>query len=246
MARRAKNNKINYNEDVPQFTDYASRKMVWTAGTQPLLVTADLKPAGVTPLHDGDMRVYTVTAGKYEALFDVKKGEYGRGLFAARDFAAEDILTTFDGPQTKYDSTTANESGYAMLIDDEQRDPVPNLAYNFAHLINHNKTFNVQIVGSPNTNTPHGHEPWHIVATEPISSGEELFLDYGDDYRYYFHGFTRDGREWCPTQMDPQREKGPDGESWTVVEPRKRVKSGGAHHPLPSSLSGQKRKHSAK
>lgn len=138
---------------------------------------------------NGERQVYFLDDSKqskrWYLWFDKKKSKRGGfGLFAARAFQAGDICTRYMGQQTTSKSGVVkmiNKSeGYVFKFKRRGRSegvfvaPDLNLPYMYGHFLNHAQSPNCQVDAYSGI----------ITAIHDIAKGEELTIDYGNDYNW--------------------------------------------------------------
>ena len=197
-TRRSSRNKgasVTYSEHEP--ANYAAQAMYFTVGNKRIEATS--KTAMPVMKRNHELTVTSEKEGTQVALFKVKRGLHGLGLFAARRFFADDVLTRFQGAETVYNKDVPN-SAYAMVIGSTRREPSPQITHKFAHFMNHSAQPNVTV---HNGRSELGAQTWDIIANRDIGVDEQLFLHYGSDYSYEEQGFSVDSD---PTRTQEKEE----------------------------------------
>lgn len=148
---------------------------------------------------------------KYDNNVDIKPSSIpksGMGLFAARDFKKDERILfavgdfkTFENIDEHYDKvgqtfrelSTINGRFYIIPGKDDKWSYI-----NHKYRTQTNTFFNEQFFNFtqseniiPIEKAPHGSQVVSITASKPVKKGEELFIDYGENYDYESAGFKR-------------------------------------------------------
>ena len=152
----------------------------------PSFVSGDVNPFKVKD--NGERQVYFLDDSKqskrWNLWFDKKKSKRGGfGLFAARAFQAGDICTRYMGQQAVSKSGVTkmikNSDGYVFKFKRRGSSevwvaPDLKLPYMYGHFLNHAQSPNCQVDAYSGI----------ITAIHAIAKGEELTIDYGNDYNW--------------------------------------------------------------
>jgi hypothetical protein len=163
---------------------YGRLKTHMMHSTTPSFVKGDVNP--LKAKDNGDRQIYFLdeTTKRWHLWFDKKKSNRGGcGLFAARAFQAGDICTRYMGQQTTSASGVAKmikkSEGYVFKFKRKGRSevwvaPDLNLPYMYGHFLNHDESPNCQVDAYSGV----------VTAIHAIDRGEELTIDYGNDYNW--------------------------------------------------------------
>lgn len=116
-------------------------------------------------------------------------GEKGKGLFAKKDFEFGEYLLDYTGKKITTKLADTLETKYLFEIDDKWTIDGETLT-NTARYINHSC--------DPNVEAEIDDERIRIEAARDIEKGEELLIDYGDEY---FDEFIKPGGCLCGTEV---------------------------------------------
>ena len=163
---------------------YGRLKTHMMHSTTPSFVKGDVNP--LKAKDNGERQVYFLdeTTKRWHLWFDKKKSTRGGfGLFAARAFQAGDICTRYMGQSSTSTAGVAKmkkkSEGYVFKFKRRGRSEVwvaPDLTlpYMYGHFLNHAESPNCQVDAFSGI----------ITAIHAIAKGEELTIDYGNDYNW--------------------------------------------------------------
>jgi SET domain-containing protein len=108
------------------------------------------------------------------AGLEIKHGRLGRGVFAARHFEKGDAVETCPTLTLPNEQVVGRLGDYVFGSNEGEHEVL--LLLGFGMLYNHSSEPNVEYV--------QGEEPDTItfVATQPIEPGDELTIDYGEEW----------------------------------------------------------------
>ncbi|MEG3617551.1 SET domain-containing protein [Magnetovibrio sp. PR-2] len=109
---------------------------------------------------------------KHLKVFDAKTGQ---GLKALKSFTAGEELIEYLGPRIHSDEANENPNPYLFGLNEDYCIDGSSLS-NLARYINHSCTPNAQAVLS------HDELSITIEAIKPIEVGDEILIDYGEEY----------------------------------------------------------------
>tara|TARA_B110000196_G_C21144360_1_gene665703 strand:+ start:1967 stop:2524 length:558 start_codon:yes stop_codon:yes gene_type:complete len=114
------------------------------------------------------------------------------GLFAAIDFNEGDRITSYLGLEV-----AKGVGPYKLEVNGVTRAPRPEETWRFAHFINekYNGNKSLENVAFDNRGG------WGIDVVSPISAGDELYLDYGPDYKADYPRPSYDDGSSCPKRL---------------------------------------------
>lgn len=118
------------------------------------------------------LRRMTHVSCEHVEIRDSRPG-LGSGLFASRVFEKGDFLVSYTGKKISSKEADLSKSRYIFELDEEWSIDGETLS-NIARYINH--------ACAPNAEAEIQNEEIHIIATRAIEQGEEITIDYGDEY----------------------------------------------------------------
>ena len=108
-----------------------------------------------------------------EAKFEVRKSKTGKGLFALQDFPKGEFIVEYTGKKITTKLADTLKTRYLFEVDKESTiDGPPEI--NIAGYINHSC--------EPNAEAETQDGQIFISATKDIAVGEEIVIDYGQEY----------------------------------------------------------------